>query len=129
MSDLKVRESTRINGRKTRHADQVADVRQGVKGIVGRRIRAAADEPPAKVYADGKTAERIIDRYDELVYSMKQTMEDTIAMLDNAVNVQTDTDRKKNTRRTKQERSLHYMNELVVTARDILKKKIVEIDY
>ena len=129
MSDTKVRHRTRINGRKTRHEDQVPDVQQGIEGIDGRRVGAATDTTPAKIYQDGERAERIIDRYDELVYSMKQTMEDAVAMLDNAVNVQTDTDRKKNTRRTKQERSLHTIDELVITARDILKKKIVEIDY
>lgn len=129
MSDTKVRNRTRINGRKTRHADKVADVQQGIEGTDGRRVGTATDAAPGKIYQDGEIAERIIDRYDELVYSLKQTMEDAVAMLENAVNVQTDTDREKNTRRTKQERSLYTIDELVVTARDILKRKLGNLDY
>lgn len=80
------------------------------------------------VFASEEAAERIINRYDELVYSLKQSMQDAAQLIDNAINVQTIDDRIHNTRNTKYERNMYYMDELIVTARDLLQKKIAEID-
>lgn len=129
MPPVKIREVPAGPGRKKSLADEGKNIRQGIKGIDGRRVGAAIDEAPPVLYASEEVAERVIERYDELVFSLKQSMQTAIQMLDNAINVQTITDRQNNARRTKHERNLYYMDELIVTARDLLKKKLGEIDY
>jgi hypothetical protein len=104
------------------------DVYETIDGIDERGFRATPDETSPVIHASSEVAERIIDRYDELVYSMKQSMKDAAQLLDNAINVQTITDRQNNSRSTKYEQNIYYMDELIVTARDLLIKKIAEIE-
>ncbi len=129
MSAVKIRTRPGSDRRSESMEHEGTDVYETIDGIDERGFRATPDETSPVIHASSEVAERIIDRYDELVYSMKQSMKDAAQLLDNAINVQTITDRQNNARRTKHERNLYYMDELIVTARDLLKKKLGELDY
>ena len=128
MSAVKIRTRPGSNRRSESMEHEGTDVYETIDGIDERGFRATPDETSPVIHASSEVAERIIDRYDELVYSMKQSMKDAAQLLDNAINVQTITDRQNNSRSTKYERNMYYMDELIVTARDLLIKKIAEIE-
>jgi len=128
MSPVKIRTRPGSNRRSESVEHEGTDVHKTIDGIDGRGVRATPDETSPVLHASSEVAERIIDRYDELVFSLKQSMQDAAQLLDNAINVQTNTDRQNNSRRTKYERNMYYMDELIVTARDLLIKKIAEIE-
>ena len=128
MSAVKIRTRPGSDRRSESMEHEGTDVYETIDGIDERGFRATPDETSPVIHASSEVAERIIDRYDELVYSMKQSMKDAAQLLDNAINVQTITDRQNNSRSTKYERNMYYMDELIVTARDLLIKKIAEIE-
>ena len=128
MSAVKIRTRPGSDRRSESMEHEGTDVYETIDGIDERGFRATPDETSPVIHASSEVAERIIDRYDELVYSMKQSMKDAAQLLDNAINVQTITDRQNNSRSTKYERNMYYMDELIVTAQDLLIKKIAEIE-
>lgn len=128
MSAVKIRTRPGSDRRSESMEHEGTDVYETIDGIDERGFRATPDETSPVIHASSEVAERIIDRYDELVYSMKQSMKDAAQLLDNAINVQTITDRQNNSRSTKYEQNIYYMDELIVTARDLLIKKIAEIE-